>query len=220
VNLTDEAMDQLIDVCARMIVRASKRGQMTDMDEYIDILRRWEGCVPWMYLDTRGYVTVGIGCMLPFVDAALRLQFRNVNAIRAATIDEVRIRYEQVKSLVAGRSASLYWMDHPRIELPVDACERIAIERLEREFLPELRRLFAGIPNVTRNWDTLPLCSRVVLVDIAWNVGTAGIAKFHRLIAHVLDGDWHAASEEVATVHGRVERNEWRRETMAAAGKV
>jgi GH24 family phage-related lysozyme (muramidase) len=181
------------------------------MDVYIDILRRWEGCVPWMYLDTRGYVTVGIGCMLPFIDAALRLPFRNVNVVRAATIDEVKIRYEQVKSLVAGRSASLYWMDHPRIELPVDACERIAIERLEREFLPALRKIFVG-------FDSLPLLARVVLVDIAWNVGCTGIEKYRRLIANVSARDWHAASEEVATVHGRAERNEWRRETMAAAG--
>jgi GH24 family phage-related lysozyme (muramidase) len=39
------------------------------------MLKQFEGCVPWMYRDTVGKVTVGVGLMLPDVRAAQALPF-------------------------------------------------------------------------------------------------------------------------------------------------
>ena len=38
-------------------------------------LKEFEGCVPWMYRDTVGKVTVGVGLMLPDINAAQALPF-------------------------------------------------------------------------------------------------------------------------------------------------
>jgi len=39
------------------------------------MLKEFEGCVPWMYRDTVGKVTVGVGLMLPDAKTAQALPF-------------------------------------------------------------------------------------------------------------------------------------------------
>jgi len=42
-------------------------------DQSLAQLKTFEGCVPWMYRDTVGRVTVGVGLMLPDAAAACAL---------------------------------------------------------------------------------------------------------------------------------------------------
>ena len=42
----------------------------TYLEQSLEKLKEFEGCVPWMYRDTVGKVTVGVGLMLPDVEAA------------------------------------------------------------------------------------------------------------------------------------------------------
>ena len=45
------------------------------LEQSIERLTQFEGSVPWMYLDTVGKVTVGVGSMLPDARAAGTLRF-------------------------------------------------------------------------------------------------------------------------------------------------
>jgi GH24 family phage-related lysozyme (muramidase) len=48
---------------------------MLDTATYLPKLKVFEGSVPYMYLDTTGNVTVGVGKMLPNAAAAQKLGF-------------------------------------------------------------------------------------------------------------------------------------------------
>jgi GH24 family phage-related lysozyme (muramidase) len=45
------------------------------LTETLAALERFEGSIPWMYNDTAGKVTVGVGLMLPDAVAAAHLPF-------------------------------------------------------------------------------------------------------------------------------------------------
>jgi len=51
-------------------------------DQSLAQLKTFEGCVPWMYRDTAGKVTVGVGLMLPDAAAACALPFQTEGAQR------------------------------------------------------------------------------------------------------------------------------------------
>jgi len=48
---------------------------VTYLEQSLEKLKEFEGSVPWMYRDTVGKVTVGVGFMLPNAEAAQALAF-------------------------------------------------------------------------------------------------------------------------------------------------
>jgi hypothetical protein len=57
---------------------------------------RFEGVLPFMYLDVKGLVTTGIGNLIDPVDSALTLPWKHKNGTRA-TPDEIRAEWTRVK---------------------------------------------------------------------------------------------------------------------------
>ena len=74
------------------------------MSHYIDQalaqIEKFEGRVPWMYLDTKSKVTVGIGCMLPTVAPALLLPFYNGDV--PATSAEITKEFCRITAMQPG----------------------------------------------------------------------------------------------------------------------
>jgi hypothetical protein len=77
------------------------------LDQSLAKLEHFEGSVPWMYLDTVGKVTVGVGLMLPDVAAAQHLSFTLDN--RPATPAEIAAEFTRVHALPMGRPAQFYY---------------------------------------------------------------------------------------------------------------
>ena len=50
------------------------------------LIKRGEGCISHMYLDTVGKVTVGVGNMLPTAEAAVELPFIDRDTGASATV--------------------------------------------------------------------------------------------------------------------------------------
>src|SRR5579863_2584618 len=78
----------------------------TYLDESLAKLEWFEGSIPWMYLDTRGNVTVGVGLLVPDAAAAQKLPF--VFEGRAATAAETATEYARVHGMPMGRPAPFY----------------------------------------------------------------------------------------------------------------
>ena len=75
-------------------------------DQTIAKLKEFEGCVPWMYRDTAGRVTVGVGLMLPNEAAACALPF--LMAAGPANLEQIAAEFERVDALPAGKSPAFY----------------------------------------------------------------------------------------------------------------
>ena len=79
----------------------------------IAMLQDYEGNVRHMYLDTRGYVTVGVGQLLATATDATRFAFYLTSAKvkplhRAATTGEITTEYGVVAALPKGNSPAFY----------------------------------------------------------------------------------------------------------------
>src|ERR1700756_1703618 len=78
----------------------------TYLEQSLTKLKEFEGCVPWMYRDTVGKVTVGVGLMLPDAKAAQALPF--VFGTRSGTPEEIAAEYARVDAMPMGLASAFY----------------------------------------------------------------------------------------------------------------
>jgi GH24 family phage-related lysozyme (muramidase) len=178
---------------------------------FLKDLTRWEGEQRSMYVDTRGFVTTGIGHLLKGVDQALKLPWYRAGTGKPATPAEVKAAFERLRQawtdlkrdnpnangLSAAKCGKLSDLILPE-GLPV----KLARNRLDTEFLEGLRRIFPG-------FDRFPMPAQRALVDMAYNLGVGKLeSKFPALLAACCDGDFATAAAESHRSSSRKERND------------
>jgi GH24 family phage-related lysozyme (muramidase) len=189
-----------------------------ELDQACDVLTKHEGLIAWLYCDSKGFVTVGVGDK---VSASSTVTMPFVHLLDGSAADaeakqnaHARVLGHFAKGLTAGdyRACS-------DLRLPADFCRRRLKYRVTSEFVPAIKKQcpqFAGFPTP----------AKLVLVDIAYNVGTGGFAAFVQLIADCNAGHFANAAEQVHTQKDFEDphnpatwgtRNMWRHDTMRAA---
>jgi GH24 family phage-related lysozyme (muramidase) len=185
-------------------------------DAYYPFAERFEGSIPWMYLDTKGKVTVGIGHMIPDADAATRLPFTLSSEPpvgRAETADEIAVR--SAFAVVATAPEGMLARRYERLTVPrlSTAAMRAVHEADTRAFLARIRARFDA-------FDSYPLPARLAVLDMAYNLGLDGLwRKFPRWRAACLDQDWRTCAKECRRRDIQASRNLWTRQRfLEAAG--
>jgi GH24 family phage-related lysozyme (muramidase) len=162
-------------------------------------LEEFEGSIPWMYLDTVGKVTVGVGLMLPDAAAARKLSF--VLGDRPATEDEVAAEFARVEAMAMGRPAQFYHRAGGPVlpQAEIDSLLRTVLLGFEGE----LRAKLAG-------YDSFPDSVKLALLDMAYNLGPAGLLReYPRMLRAVEAGNW-AQAAATSFRHGPgAARNQW-----------
>jgi GH24 family phage-related lysozyme (muramidase) len=179
----------------------------TYLEQSLAKLKEFEGCVPWMYRDTVGKVTVGVGLMLPDAKAAAALPF--VIGTRAATPGEIAAEYARVDSMPMGRPSAFYKTPISPTLTPqtIDA----KLSSILAEFEADLRRQFP-------HYDVLPDGVKMTLLDMIYNLGPAGLFKgFPHLVAAIQTGAWAQAAEHCIRRGPSTARNDWTREQFLNA---
>lgn len=185
-------------------------------DDYLPIARRFEGDIPWLYLDTVGKVTIGIGHMIPdaeevcavplgrdgvaasdgdkraafgTVAAATARAFRGANAFR--DLSDLRITPEQSADLFRAKFAELF---------------------------AEAQRLFWDVGGGFAAW---PKRVQLATVDMAYNLGPQGLyssfPRFRKL--GLARGDYLTCAEECRRIGPAPSRNTWTRDQFEAAAQ-
>src|ERR1700730_16912523 len=105
----------------------------TYLEQSLAKLKEFEGCVPWMYRDTVGKVTVGVGLMLPDAKAAAALPF--LVGGRAARQEEIAAEYALVDAMAMGRASTFYKTPSPLVltQQTIDAKLISVLEGFEAE---------------------------------------------------------------------------------------
>ena len=177
-------------------------------DQSLAQLKTFEGCVPWMYRDTAGKVTVGVGLMLPDAAAACALPFQTAEGA-AATAEQIAAEFARVEALAMGRLPSFY-RAASSLELP-EAVMDAKLSGVLAGFEATLRAHLAG-------YDTLPGGVKMALLDMAYNLGPAGLLEgYPRMIHAVETGAWAEAAAQCARGGINAARNAWTRQQMLAA---
>ena len=191
-----------------------------ELDQVCAMLGEHEGLVPWLYCDTRGFVTVGVGDKVS-EKSVLTMPFVHLSDSSPASADEKANAFVRVQNFfVKGLTASGYRAVSD-LRLPADFCKRRLAARVTGEFVP-------AIEKQCPQFESFPVQAKLVLVDIAYNVGTAGFAAFQQLIADCDSRNFTQAAFEVHTAKDGEDaknpqtwgiRNTWRFSTMALAAR-
>ena len=180
------------------------------LEQSLEKIKEFEGSVPWMYLDTVGKVTVGVGLMLVNEMAAHALPFATEG--RAATAEEISKEFARVSAMKQGRAAGFY-SNTPALQLSgeiIDSKLRATLEGFEGY----LRTHIAG-------YDLLPDSAKLALLDMIYNLGPGRLfAQYPRLLAAVERGDWKTAAAASLRRGPSAARNAWARQQFLNAATI
>src|SRR5258706_10583076 len=109
----------------------------------MQVLPAFEGNIAWLYLDTRGLVTVGIGHMIPNVAWAQQIPFVIRATGAAASAPDIAAGFQAVTAANKGRTPK-YYRQFTSFDLLAGWSVEDASGRLESEFLPPLKGQYPG----------------------------------------------------------------------------
>jgi GH24 family phage-related lysozyme (muramidase) len=179
----------------------------TYLEQSLAKLKEFEGCVPWMYRDTVGKVTVGVGLMLPNAKAAEALPF--VAGNRAATPDEIAAEYARVDAMALGRASSFY---------KVPTSLQLTQQTIDAKLISVLRGFETDLRIQFPHYDDVPDGVKMALLDMIYNLGPERLFEgFPHLVAAVEEGAWAQAAEHCMRRGPGAARNAWTREQFLSA---
>jgi hypothetical protein len=170
-----------------------------------------EGNIPYMYLDTKLLVTIGIGNLIDPISQALTLpfQFKVNNAIgapagRAATRQEIEKEWLSLKNhpnkSALARTGHTSCARITSLELTVGTRQRL-FDRVTNEHETQLTTYFADFAK----W---PADAQLGLMAMAWGLGKYFPAKWPKFTAACKKEDFATAAKESRISTWRTERND------------
>lgn len=158
---------------------------------------RFEGRVPFMYLNVKGLVTVGVGNLVdPVTEAqALPFRFKNKPGIAApgspATPDQIAAEWQSLKSNTSLATRGFKACDPvTQLELSDDAINSLILDRLTKnESFLKRQQWFQG-------FDTWPADAQLGLLSMAWAMGPGGPGGFPNFRAACQRLDFSAAASD------------------------
>lgn len=181
---------------------------MSYLDDSLAHLEIFEGTVPWMYLDTRGFVTVGVGELLASSGKAETLAFVDPDGEPSAE-DTILDEFNRVAELIPAKVAAFYRSPTSPV-LPHAAIDTLLMNHLNF-FDAQLASRF-------RNYVAFPDPAKLGLLDMIYNLGQVGLFQhFPHFMAAVDKQDWLGAAANCHRVGPSQARNDWTRQQFLAA---
>jgi GH24 family phage-related lysozyme (muramidase) len=159
-----------------------------------------------LYLDTQGYVTVGIGTMLPNLAAAQALPFVVRASNRPASAKDIEADFHAMTSQAAAQVAKKY-KPHTQLDLPEAHIDAL----LDAEITAREASLRAHFPG----YDNYPAGPKRALIDMVFNLGIGslsnrtGLLAFKNMKAAIVASDWRQAAAACHRKGPSDARNAW-----------
>jgi len=181
----------------------------TYLEQSMAQLMVFEGSVPWMYLDTVGRVTVGVGLMLPNAAAACALPFL-VGDIPASHV-EITDDFARVATMLPGKVPGIYRVPGG-LELSAETIQD-KLMTIVQGFDDDLRTCFVA-------YDTMPDPAKLALLDMIYNLGPTGLFDgYPALMKAVKAGQWTVAAARCGRHGPSAARNAWTHNEFLAAAE-
>ena len=175
-------------------------------------LHKFEGSVPWMYLDTGGVVTVGVGCQLSTPSSARGLPFLDPSGI-PANAGEILRNYEQVLKMEPGMKPEFYRT--PSSVLLAETTISSLLMRRVKECDADLGSSYSF------GYGSAPQPAKLALLDMLFTLGPHGLFRgFPELMTDVQHTDWAAAALHCHRKGVSKERNAWTAAQFKAAASL
>jgi GH24 family phage-related lysozyme (muramidase) len=148
---------------------------------------KFEGRVPWMYLDIKGLVTVAVGNLIDPVDSALGLPFVHKTSKVAATRDEIRAEWTMLKG-----KQDLAKKGHKACEAITDL--RMTDQGMDDLVLAKLTSNESVLKKAFPDWDAWPADAQLGVLSMAWALGPGFPAHWTKFTAAAKAQDWATAA--------------------------
>lgn len=191
--------------------RTDLESTMKDLAGTLAMLKSYEGNYSYMYSDSRGYVTVGVGFLLNTASDATRFRFwkRNDKGLAIeATSDEIKQEWSNIHSKPARHKASYYrqfttmWM--------ADTDINAELQKIVGQFEAQAKDMFS-------DWDKFPIPAQLALLDMLYNLGS--LSAFPQLVESAKQHDWEACAKECHRSGPSPQRNSGTRNRFVQAAK-
>lgn len=129
-------------------------------------IERYEGRVPHMYLDTKGFVTVGVGHLLKDAAAAKQIAFIVRETGQPASAKQIEEEFNKFKALVSDKNKiAKAYKRHSELII-TDSLMDKQVEQHIMNFEKELKRLYGE-----SEFQTYPDNVKLALFDMIFNLG-------------------------------------------------
>ena len=204
---------------------------MKDLMGALAMLKTYEGNYPFMYLDSRGYVTVGVGFLLSSAaDATGYVFYLNpappprppvqrpnspvpppapiFSGPQKATNDQIKAEWTNIKAQPANHLATFYqrFTTMKMLQSDIDA----VLTQKVNVFESTARKTFA-------NWDDFPASAQVALLDMFYNLGS--LSAFPSLVKFATAKDWAKSADQCHREGPGDDRNNDTKERFLSAAK-
>lgn len=165
----------------------------------------FEYSIPWMYRDTRGNVTVGVGKMLATLAVAQALPFCIVAPDERATADEIAQDWQRLQAMPFGQQYAAHFYR-------VGTSCFLNDDEITAQLMQVLSTCDAELAIDYPNYALLPDAARMALVDMCYNLGATKLREgYPRFNQAVRTASWTAAAAECHRNGISDGRNEWTR---------
>jgi GH24 family phage-related lysozyme (muramidase) len=147
----------------------------------------FEGRVSWMYLDIKGLVTIGLGCLIDPEVTAGHLPFVRLQDKQPANASEICLEWNRIKGMKTlaqkGHLAARQYCALRLLERDIDNLARKRL--LDNELILKL-----AFPD----WNNFPADAQLAINSMAWAMGAFFFRKWPRFMKAVNDKDWNLAA--------------------------
>ena len=170
-------------------------------EEFDKKVKEFEGYADFMYLDTKGIVTIGVGININSLSTVKRLKhiFYNEKTGKAATEKEIEEAFNSIKKAPKGLNVKRY-KQYTILQAKGEELELLLAKR-KKDAWDDVRQFFPQTTN-------LPVVARYALFDMAFNLGRGNLLKFEKLRKALADNNLKAAAIESHRRGIQAERNQ------------
>ncbi|WP_138567681.1 pesticin C-terminus-like muramidase [Pseudoalteromonas phenolica] len=187
--------------------------------QFIQQLKRFEGEIAHLYLDSRGNPTIGVGFLMANAQQFCALNLVHKKSGKPASNCEKQAEYKKISKQETGYKASWY-AQFCELTLPSHETDKILHEHIA-QFKQELSRVFNKQNGFDCQFEQMPLSAQYALLDMAFNLGTPHLAKnWPKLHQAIKQQDWHCAAQECSRRHIQSERNAATEQLFKQASKT
>lgn len=174
-------------------------------------MEKYEGKINHMYLDSKGYVTVGVGHLIRNLAEAQKLAFKTAQNLPASATD-IKADYDAVKKQPANRLASFY-KKHTKLILPNIDIDTLTNKHID-SFEKELKLIYS-------DFDTFPAEVKLALFDLIFNLGMTNLKnKWPNFNAAIKAKNWQKAADNSSRAAPvSAERNKYVKDLLEKAAK-
>lgn len=167
-----------------------------------NLIEPFEGRVSHLYLDTNGYVTCGVGFMLPTSQQALPLMWRWRDPERSGEpqAGDITEEYARVQKARPAMSASAY--------KPLTAMD-LNDGDINQLFQRTADKMIVRLMSIFPEYSDWPMPAQLAVLDMAWNLGPNALPlNWPKLSAALRRKNWQEAALHSYRPQSHHRRNE------------